>query len=47
MKISAPCHLEAHHYLDSFCCGESLLDTWLKTRARMMRRVKTPLGSAL
>lgn len=34
MKISAPCHLEAHHYLDSFCCGESLLDTWLKTRAR-------------
>lgn len=34
MKISAPCHLEAHHYLDSFCCGESLLDIWLKTRAR-------------
>ena len=34
MKISAPCHLEAHHHLESFCCGEPLLDTWLKTRAR-------------
>ena len=34
MKVSAPCHLEAHHHLESFCCGETLLDAWLKTRAR-------------
>lgn len=34
MQISPPCHLEAHHHLESFCCGEPLLDTWLKTRAR-------------
>lgn len=34
MPIAAPCHLEERHNCEPFCCGESVLDTWLKTRAR-------------
>ena len=34
MPIAAPCHLEESHNCEPFCCGESVLDTWLKIRAR-------------
>lgn len=34
MPIAAPCHLEERHNCEPFCCGESVLDTWLKIRAR-------------
>lgn len=34
MPIAAPRHLEDGHTCEPFCCGESVLDTWLKTRAR-------------
>lgn len=33
MPIAAPCHLEERHNCEPFCCGESVLDTWLKIRA--------------
>lgn len=34
MPIAAPCHLEERHNCEPFCCGEPVLDTWLKIRAR-------------
>lgn len=34
MPIAAPCHLEECHNCEPFCCGESVLDTWFKIRAR-------------
>lgn len=34
MSIAAPCHLEEFHNCELFHCGEAVLDTWLKTRAR-------------
>lgn len=34
MPIAAPCHLEESHNCEPFCSGESVLDTWLKIRAR-------------
>jgi predicted N-acetyltransferase YhbS len=34
LGLSAPVLLTDHHELDSFYCGESSLDEWLKKRAR-------------
>lgn len=34
MPLSAPCPLGEHHDLASFRCGETVLDEWLKARAR-------------
>ncbi|HGV9259444.1 GNAT family N-acetyltransferase [Klebsiella aerogenes] len=31
-KISAPAPLSSHHQIAEFCCGETVLDQWLKQR---------------
>ncbi len=31
-KISAPAPLSSHHQIVEFCCGETVLDQWLKQR---------------
>jgi GNAT superfamily N-acetyltransferase len=31
-KVSAPAPLASHHQLAEFCCGETVLDQWLKQR---------------
>jgi GNAT superfamily N-acetyltransferase len=33
LEISPPAPLSAEHVVDGFCCGEPLLDDWLKRRA--------------
>ncbi len=31
-KVSAPVPLSSHHQIAEFCCGETVLDQWLKQR---------------
>ena len=31
-KVSAPTPLSSHHQIAEFCCGETVLDQWLKQR---------------